>query len=345
MKNKRISLITLLMLGAVVISAGCASGNKSSTSTVATLGSSTESLIPIKFGADSSTFSVSFQVAKEKGFFKQHGIDPEVNTFSYGIDTLNAALTGQVDVGIAMDFATLSRFSSGDLKIISFVQQGKAENTKVVAVEGVNSTEDIKGKTIGVQKGTVSEYIVTKYLDKLNIKQDEVKKEGFGSNAEIMAAFAKGDVKVAFFSGVVLDKALQVKGAKVIGSQGDIPFAARGFIVIRDKVLKEKPDVAKNILLALNDAEKWIKANPEDAAQIEANALKAPKEGVLRELKDQDNDIRLSTEDVKQLKEVYDYATKNNLIKGGFNLQDKIATDPLKQALPDKLTYKPEDIK
>jgi len=344
MKYKKLSILPLLAL-LIVGGTGCGNSAKSTAASQAGSASAEQSLIPIKFGADSSTFSISFQVAKEKGFFKNHGIDAEVSTFSYGIDTLNAALTGQVDVGIAMDFAALSRFSSGDLKILSFVQQGKAERGQFVAVDGINSPQELKGKSIGVQKGTVGEYILTKYLDKLNIKQDEVTKQGFSSNAEVLAALSRGDIKGAFFSGVVLDKALKVEGAKVIGTQADIPFAARGFIVIKDKVLTEKPEVAGNILLALDDAVKWIKANPEAAAELEANALKAPKDGIAKDLRDQDNDIRLSTEDVAQLKEVYDYATNGKLIKGGYDLKDKIVTDPLKKVLPGKLTYKAEDIK
>lgn len=344
MKNPKLPLLALVLVVLIFGITGCAK-SKGSLAAASSTSIKKQNLIPVRFGSDSSTFSIAFQIAKAKGFFQKNGINPQISTFSYGIDTLNAALTNQVDVGIAADFAALSRFSSGDLKILSFDQQGKPEAIKFIARDGINSPADLKGKTIGVQKGTVGEYILAKYLDKVGIKQDNVKKAGFSSSAEEFAAFEKGDIQAFLIGGVVLDKALKVDGAKVIGSQADIPFAARGFIVAKDEFLKGNPDATKKILSALNEADIWVSKNPSAAAEIESKVLMAPKAGVERELKDQDNDIRLSDEDVQQLADVYGYATTNKLIKGGFNLKDEIDTKPLKEALPSKLTYNPDNIK
>ncbi|MFT8314376.1 MAG: ABC transporter substrate-binding protein [Clostridium sp.] len=341
MKKKKLSSIAIIILGIMLVVTGCGkAGTKAASS------NEKQTLIPVKFGVGGSgTLPYLFLIANEKGFFEKRGIKPELTTFANGVETLNAAVVGQVDVGVAADYAVLSRLSSGDLRIISFAQQGKPENSKLVALPGINSPEDLKGKSIGLQKGTVDEVVVYKYLEKFNIKQDEVKKQGLGSASEVLAAFSRGDVKAAFFGAAWLDKALKIPGARVIGSQKDIPFSSRAFIVTTNKLLKEKPDAAKRMLLALNDAVKFSETNPDEAAQIQADKLKVPKESLERQLKDQINDIRLSSEDIKQLKDVYDYATSNNLIKGGFDLKDKIATEPLKQALPSKFTYNPDDLK
>lgn len=342
MKNKKLSLISIFIVGIMLIVTGCGnSGAKATSSNV----NGKQNLIPVRFGVDASAFSIEFQVANSKGYFTKNGIQPQLVQFSYGIDTINGALADQVDVGLAADFAALSRFSSGDLRLLSFLNTGKAESTKYVARDGVTSPQQLKGKPIGVAKGTVGEYALAKYLDVNNIKPNEVKIQGFTSNAEEDAAFERGDIKGGFFAGVDLDKVLTVSGAKVIGSQADIPFQSRGFLIVKDKLLKEKPEAAKKIILALDEAAKFINQNPEQAAEIDANITHAPKDGLLRNLKDTTSDIRLSDDDVKQLQDVYDYAVKNNLIKGGFNIKDKIVTDPLKQALPSKLTYNPNDFK
>lgn len=326
-------LVTVLLLLAV---AGCGNAPEKKEEAKA---ADAQKPIHVRFGGDASTFSLQFHVAKEKGFFAKHGIDPEIVTYSFGIDTLNAALADQVDVGEAMDFAALSRFSSGDLKILSFIQTDKAEKTKLLARDGIQSPQDLKGKNFGISKATVNEYVVSRYLDKYGYKDGEVNRVGLTSAAEIFAAFERGDVKVAFFSGTWLDKAEKVNGAKVIGTQADIPFSARGFLVVKDKLLKEQPEAARRILLALDEASKWITENPEGTGEIAFKALKLPKDGVARDIKDITNDIRLSTDDVQQLKDVYEYAVKNNLIKGGFALKDKIVIDPLKAALPQKVSY------
>jgi NitT/TauT family transport system substrate-binding protein len=342
--KKRISLIAILIAGIMLIVTGCGnSGAKASAGS--NNASEKEKLIPVRFGVDATVFSIEFQVANAKGYFAKNGIQPQLVNFSYGVDTINAALADQVDVGLAADFASLSRFNSGDLRLLSFLNMGKAENVKYVVRDGITSVQQLKGKSIGVQKATVGEYILARYLDKNNIKPNEVKIQGLASDAEEVAAFERGDIKGAFFGGVTLDRALKTPGAKVIGSQADIPFIQRGFLIAKDKLLKEKPEAAKKIILSLDEAAKFINANPEEAAKIDANIIKAPQDSVLRQLKDTTEDIRLSDEDVKQLYDVYDYGTKSNLIKGGFNLKDKIVTDPLKQAIPSKLTYNPNNFK
>ncbi|MHC1681962.1 MAG: ABC transporter substrate-binding protein [Clostridiaceae bacterium] len=333
-RSKRLVSILAVLLSFSLVATGCGKKEESKTDS-----SSSDKKISVKIGADSSTFSIQYYVAKEKGFFEKNGIDAEITTYSYGIDTLNAALTGQVDIGIAADFAALSRLNSGDLKILSFTQTGKADSTKLVARDGISSAQELKGKSIGQQKATVNEYAWAKYLDKVGLKQDDVVKQGLSSTAELLAAFERGDVKAAFFGGSFLDKALKVDGAKVIGSYGEIPFAYKGFAVAKDSLLKDQPEAAERVLKALEEATEWIKANNEEAGEIAFKTYKIPKESVVRELKDLTLDIRLSQEDVDQLKDVYDYATKNNLFKADYNLKDKIVSDPLKKISPDKVTF------
>lgn len=53
--------------------------------------------VKVRFGVDSHIFSTQFWVAKEKGFFASRGIQPDLSVYSFGIDTLNAALLDQVD--------------------------------------------------------------------------------------------------------------------------------------------------------------------------------------------------------------------------------------------------------
>ncbi|UZQ51547.1 ABC transporter substrate-binding protein [Clostridium kluyveri] len=339
MKSKKLSLIILFIVGMMIVAAGCGGGSQTQSTS-----DSSRKEVTVKIGADSSAFSTIFYVARDKGYFKKYGINAQVIPYAYGIDTIDAVLTNQIDVGQAADYAALSRLSSGDLKIFSFFQQLDASKIKMVTRDGINSPGELKGQPIGVQRGTVYEYIIARYVEKYNIKIDEVKKQQFGANAEILSAFQQGDVKAAFFSGDLLNKALKVQGSKIIGSSADIPFAFRGFLMANSKFLEQK-DVGKNILLALNDATKYISENPGEAAEIMAKALKVPKDSLEEDIKTRSNDIRLNDDDVKQLQEVYEYASANKLIKGGFNLKDKIDTEPLEEALPQRLTYKPENIK
>lgn len=214
MKNKRFLSIVLVIVGIMFLFTGCGNSTAKVENSNSNSSSNQQKTIPVRFGVDASAFSIQIQVANAKGYFTKYGIQPQIVNFSYGIDTINAALSDQVDVGLAADFAALSRFSTGDLKLLTFLNTGKAQNTKFVTRDGISSPQQLKGKAIGVQKATVGEYALAKYLEKNKLKASDVNIQGFTSTAEEIAAFVRGDIKGGFFAGVDLDKTLTVRELK-----------------------------------------------------------------------------------------------------------------------------------
>lgn len=295
-------------------------------------------LVKVRFGVDSHVFSTQFWVAKEKGFFQKRGINPEISVYSYGIDTLNAALLDQVDFAEGYDFAILSRLSGGELKIISYLQHVKAEANKVVARDGITRPEDLIGKKFGVQKATQNEYVIDKYLARFGL-EGKVTKVGFTSNPEIFAALDRGDIQATIFNSTFLEKALEIKGVKVINTQADIPHAGKGFAVVTGKFQKANPDIAPKVLAALDEATAFILANPKEASDLIYKTVKIPREVTLNDLQQKNVllDIHFNQDEYRQLKDIGEYSVRNNLIRGGYSLEDHILLDPLRTALPQKL--------
>lgn len=298
--------------------------------------------VKVRFGVDSHVFSTQFWVAKEKGFFQKRGITPDISVYSYGIDTLNAALLDQVDFAEGYDFAILSRLSGGDLQIISYIQHVKAEANKVVARDGVARPEDLAGKKFGVQKATQNEYVIDKYLARFGL-EGKVTKVGFTSNPEIFAALDRGDIQATIFNSTFLDKALEIKGVKVVNTQADIPHAGKGFAVVTGKFHKAHPDIAAKVLEALDEATNFIVSNPKEAADLIYKTVKIPREVTLDDLQQKNVllDIHFTQDEYKQLKDIGDYSVKNKLIRGGYNLDEHILLDPLRTALPQKVSVVP----
>lgn len=295
--------------------------------------------VKVRFGVDSHVFSSQFWVAKEKGFFEKRGIKPDISVYSYGIDTLNAALLDQVDIAEGYDFAILSRLSGGDLQIISYLQHIKAEANQVVARDGVKKPEDLIGKKIGVQKATQNEYVVDKYLSRFGL-DGKVTKVGFTSNPEIFAALDRGDIQATIFNSSFLEKSLQIKGVAVINTQADIPHAGKGFAVVTGKFHKAHPELTRKVLEALDESTRYIQANPQEAADIIFKTVKIPKDVFLKDILEKNVllDIHFTQDEYQQLKDVGDYSVKNNLIRGGYKLDEHVLLEPLRSVLPQKVT-------
>lgn len=330
-------LLAALLIVVLAGMAGCGTKNEQGAGENA----KTQTVEKVRIGLDSHPFSLQFRVANYNGYFKKYGIEPEITTFSYGIDTLNAALANQTDTAIGMDYATLTRLAKGNLRVVSLINSPKSSNNVLIAKGDINTPEDLKGKRVGVGKGTVNEYIWARTLGKYKIDKSEITLEPLQSAAEILTAFDRGDVVAGWFDTAFLERALNVEGAKKLIDLSAIDFRMRGYFVVQDSYLKEKPEVVANIFKALDEASKFIKENPEETAEIAFKDLKLPKEGVLAELDLWDFDVRLSQEDVDHLKNVKDWTVANGLIQDQYDLKEKIVVEPLQKALPDKVTYKP----
>ncbi|ALC82977.1 MULTISPECIES: ABC transporter substrate-binding protein [Bacillus] len=290
----------------------------------------------VSIALDSGVFSIPFRVAGDQGFFEKHGVNAEFSTYSFGIDTLNTVISKQADIGIAMDYAALTRLGKGDLKIISRFSLPNPSRSQFIVKDRINKPEDLKGKRLGVQNGTANEYIWARYLEKFNLKKSDVTFLPLTSTAEMYAAFERGEIDGAWFEGSFLARAKEVEETKVLNDLNDIDFAMRGYVVASEDFAQNKVAV-KNILKALNEANPYIKEHPDHAADLAFKELKLPADKVQEELKkDWVFDIAFTQDDINHLQDILEWTQKNALIKEKFDIEDKTAIDPLKEEYPDK---------
>lgn len=340
MRSKVYSFNIVIFLWSILLLAIVLSGCSQLTSdkeTASDKESSSGERQKVSIALDSGVFSLPFRLAGDKGLFKKYGVDAEFATYSFGIDTLNTVITNQADIGIAMDYAALTRVGKGDLKIVSRFAIPNSNRRQLLVKGNINKPEDLKGKRVGVQSGTVVEYIWARYLEKYNIKKTDITIEPLTSTAEIYTAFEKGEIDGAWFDGPFLDKAKNVAGAKFLADLNNIDFIMRGYVVASGDFVQKNPETISKILKALNEANPYIKEHPDEAADLAFKELKLPADKVQEEVKrDWVFDITFNQDDIKHLQDILEWTQKNGLIKEKFNINDKIAVAPLEQALPDK---------
>jgi NitT/TauT family transport system substrate-binding protein len=340
---------TLLILAAlsVVVIAGCGKNTVSTPSSKPSAtgnGSSSTVAAPlekVKIGATSSTFGLPIHVAKVKGFFAKYGIDPQLSTYAFGIDTLNALVTQQEQFGMAIDYAALSRLGKGGFKLVGVTASPLSNDQQLFVKDTINTPTDLKGKRLGVQRGSTNEYIWFRYLEKNNISNNDVKLVSLTSNAEMLAAFSRGDLDAIWMSKAFEDKALNVKGSKKFADESSINFRSIGLVGADNSIIKDKPQLVANYLKAVNEANQFIKDHPDEAADIAFQEMKVPKDTTLKELKSYEYDVRFLQEDFNQLNGIKDWAITSGVFKDAFDLKQAINIDSLKSTFPQKVTYKP----
>ncbi|MGG3928567.1 ABC transporter substrate-binding protein [Metabacillus fastidiosus] len=332
---KRLYGLIVFSLVLSLFLAGCSNDSKASTE-----GGKTAK---VRIGIDTAAGgSLQIRAANTEGYFEKHGIEPQLSNFAYGIDTINALLTEQTDTGLAADYALLNSLNRGDLVVISSLSHSTPETIKkseILAVKDINEPAQLKGKKIGVSKGTVSEYHWAKYLEHLGIKEEEVKYVPFSTPDEAIVGVKKGDIDAVLANGAVIEKFKAIDGVHKIDDLSSIDISLSAYLVANRKFAEENPKALVNVLKAIKEGMAYVKENPDGTAEIAYKELKVKKEDTLRDLERSNYTLEFKQEDFAHLLNMKEWLLDRNLLKKDYDLQDKLVLEPLREAFPESVTY------
>jgi NitT/TauT family transport system substrate-binding protein len=130
-----------------------------------------DSLETVRIGAATQPVAGLVYIADEKGFFKQRGVNAVIRTYDAGVPTVNALLAGEVDVATAAEFVMVQKSFDKD-SLRAFAQIANTNATELVARKdrGIEKLSDLKGKKIGLLRGSSSEFFLGGYLRHNNVQ-------------------------------------------------------------------------------------------------------------------------------------------------------------------------------
>src|SRR5882762_5378965 len=130
---------------------------------------------PIKIGYSDWPGWVAWEIAKEKGLFKKHGVDVELVWFPVYTDSLTALNTGRLDCNLQTWNDAMAPLAEGvKLKTVVILDNSYG-NDALIAKPGIASVKDLKGKTIATELGTCDHFLMLKALDAAGLKESDVK--------------------------------------------------------------------------------------------------------------------------------------------------------------------------
>jgi NitT/TauT family transport system substrate-binding protein len=289
----------------------------------------------VRYATDGYGLGAIIIVASEKGFFKQQGIDPVIQTYSAGIDTVDAVLAGNADFGVIIDFPLLTRFGAG--KLISPVVLGspKPGYHKLYAKVGLTTKEGFTGKTFGVATGTAQEFLTRGYIAKLGLDPDkDVKLIGFNDQFNIVGAMKAGQVDAAWVWGEGADTFKADTKFALVADDSVVGQSTSALLATSKDYASKHGEIEVKTLKALAEAADYIATDRSSAAQIVARAVGADVEVVKPAVEDNRYKLNFSHEAVEGLKEKYDFLVKAGKIPP-YDFAAQFDSKALRSALPD----------
>jgi NitT/TauT family transport system substrate-binding protein len=298
-----------------------------------------EKPLKLRIGADSASFSYQFRVALAAGIFEKYGIDAEISTFSYGIDTVNAAILGETDTAEAMDFAAASRFSENNkLKVVSLITISNPDGARLYTRNGdIKVPKDIEGKRVGVQKATADEYRWGRLFEKHGIDKGKVEQVYLGSNAELAAAYQADEIDAYWVAPDTEAAVLAIPESRSLGNNEISGYLMRGFFLVDEEFIKNNREGIVKLLKALDEATTFINEKPDETAIIANKDLKVPVDAAKKNIFAHTYIIRLLQEDVDTIRDVANWALDNGLIKNRYDVNDVLYLDAIKEAFPNRV--------
>ncbi len=113
------------------------------------------------------------EVAKQKGWFKEAGLDVELVWFDY-LPSLDAFAAGKIDaVTVVGTDALVNGANGAKSKIIALLDYSDGSDM-IVGAPGINSIKDLKGKKVGIEVTLVEHLLLLKALEANGMKQSDV---------------------------------------------------------------------------------------------------------------------------------------------------------------------------
>lgn len=260
-----------------------------------------------------SVFYAPQYVALEKGFFKEEGLDVELQTTAGGDKTMTALLSGAIDVALVGAETSIYVYQQGsDDPVINFAQLTQTDGTFLVAREdtGEFDWEKLKGSVfLGQRKGGMPQMAGEFTLRKQGIDPHQ--------DLELIQNIDFANITAAFISGTGQFVQLFEPQASIIEREGKghvvasfgtesgkLPYTV---FMTKQSYMNDNSEIVQKFTNAIHKAQLWVQEHtPEETAETIAPHFK-------------DTDIDILASSVKRYLEQGTYAETPALAEEAWN--------------------------
>jgi NitT/TauT family transport system substrate-binding protein len=219
----------------------------------------TGGLTKVRMGlAARSTTSMPFFVAKERGFFREEGLDVELIVMQ-AIQTIQATMGKSLQFASATGSAVSAAVNGADIKVILAVTDRPSFD--LIAQPNITSVQQLRGKKIGTGGvGSLAEILSRRILIANNVKPEEVTILATGPS-HVTYVSLKAKVIDAAPLQMPLTFTAQDEGFRKLAAAGDVYQSVQGGLATTKAVLTEQPEMVTKVVRAMLRAIRLIKSD------------------------------------------------------------------------------------
>ena len=206
--------------------------------------------------------------AEDQHFFATNEINFTFRTYDTGLATIDDLLNGKVDIAGAAEYPVAAEaFKKDNISIIASICKSEIVYLVGLTDRGIRNISDLKGKKIGIPRGTVLEFYLGRFLDLHGMSIRDITLIDLPQR-QTTDAIANGSVdaivtREPYFSQVQKQQANGIINWSVQSNQ-----AVYSVLICRNDWIKEHPELIRRFLNSLAGAEEYIVQHPSEAKAI-----------------------------------------------------------------------------
>ena len=212
-----------------------------------------------------STLDMPFIIARDRGFFREEGLEPEF-IFMKAIQTVQAMLAGGVDFGTATGTAISAAVNGADVRVV-FALSDKP-SFDLIAAPAITSVAQLRGKKIGISApGSLTEIIARQIFIANKIPLDQVTMLPLGTSDITWVALKAGTIDATMLQ--IPQNFIAVdEGYRKIAAGADVYRAVQGGLTTTKSVINDKPELVTKVIRATQKALRLFRADKKYATDF-----------------------------------------------------------------------------
>jgi ABC-type nitrate/sulfonate/bicarbonate transport system substrate-binding protein len=261
-RSIRAVLMSVAIVGIALLCICCQTG---------TGGTYTGPVEKITLGVVAIESSSLVYIAAARGMFKEHGLDVTLIDFPDGVKASDDLLKNRVDVAAVADFIFVTRsFKRNDLRIFGSIFRGDTFEIIARKDRGITEPAHLKGRRIGLTRGTVLDFFMETFLSRHGISSGSVRLVDM-KPSEIPEAISSGAVDAVYAWEPYAGEIKKSLGPNAVIWPGQSDQSYQFVLMTKEEFIKERPIAVERLLKALLAAEKYCSEHAADAQNIIAS--------------------------------------------------------------------------
>ncbi|MBE9180308.1 ABC transporter substrate-binding protein [Oculatella sp. LEGE 06141] len=241
MKLRRLLSWSAVFLVSLMVTISCTPSQPSSSTSNPSSPAPAVTSEPVRLGFSAWPGWFPWQVAEEEGLFEANNVNVELTWFDGYLDSINALAAGQLDANSQTLNDTISSVSGGADLVIVLTNDNSTGNDKIIAAEGINSIEDLRGRRVAAEEGTVDHFLLLLGLEQAGMTQDDIEFQPLETGAAA-AAFVAGQVDAVGVFAPFTTRALERPGSQELFSSADFPGSISDHLVVSRQMVEQRPN-------------------------------------------------------------------------------------------------------